>query len=1090
MKITDTDNMHPAIHSIRGRCGMASRWMLLMGALLLSNVAHAYTATASPTGCVDVTTVGTLTWANPTRAYASDNSYATAVATSATGTQLTHYLKCTGYGFNIPAGATINGITVGVERKISSTTNTSGKDNIVQLLKAGSLVGSNLATATAYTTTDVVEAHGSAANLWGTTWTDVDINNANFGVSYSGNITKTSTSTTRTISVDQIQITVDFSLATTWPAGTYFLSASPTGCSNVTGVGTLAWTNPTRAFASDNSYATAVATSATGTQLTNYLKCTGYGFNIPAGATVNGITVGVERKISSTTSTSGKDNIVQLLKAGSLVGSNLATATAYTTTDVVEAHGSAANLWGTTWTDVDINNANFGVSYSGNITKTSTSTTRTISVDYMPITVTFTVVAIVNPGDFNTYDTGTAPAGAIDGLIKTKVAGQSFSLDIAALNLAKTALLTTYTQTVKVELLNASSGGVLDANNCNAGWGTIQTLPNQTFAAGDAAITGSAGRHRVTGIVENNAWRNVAVRVSYPAVGAATSIGCSTDHFAIRPSSFSAFSLSDTDWQTAGTTRLLTNITAAGGVMHKAGQPFTVQATAVNAAGTPATTTNYVATPTAVACVRSGGVNVCNVSDLLPAGTAACSGTACIGTPDILAVSAAVAGVINSTATTYSDVGSFTLQLQDTTFSLVDAADGTLADCTGRYVCSSTLDVGRFVPDHYTITFAMTNARLVNRSDLPVCEVATTGDIAAADTALTVASATGFAVGDQVLVAGAGASGDDLVSAITAIAGTAVTLATAASTDVVGAVVQKAGFSYMDEALDLGFTIEAHNASELMTQNYTGALAKLNLVTPASFGFAAADGSNYFLTSNRLSLSSSSGAWSTGTADVSVTLDLSSLPNATTPRTGAADGPYNNLYFGVNASDPDGVGMLSADYDLNTDATAGFDHVKINSAPAQLRFGRLKLSNAYGSELLDLPISIETQYWNGMAFVTNTADNCTTLNVANMSLSNYQPATGALTVANMDTPARSHISLGGSPVGVFLAGRGTLKLIKPTGALTGRGSVTLTENLVAGSMTYLQGAWTGTSYTQNPSALATFGVYKGANEFIYLRENY
>jgi hypothetical protein len=869
--------------------------------------------------------------------------------------------------------------------------------------------------------------------------------------------------------------------------GPVSVTANPGRCVNDTTVGARAWTpSPTnRVNTSNNSYATATASNAISTQLTNYLKCTGYGFAIPAGSTINGIVVRVERKISNTTSASGKDNDVKLLNAaGTIVGTNHATLTAYTTADVIEAHGTAADTWGAGLTLADINTANFGAVYSGNITKTTNDTTRRISVDHMPITITYTP-GTVNPGDFNSYDTSTTPAGAIDGLIKTKVAGQAFSLDIAALNVAKDALLTTYTQTVKVELLDASSGGVLDANQCNAGWGTIQTLPTQTFAAGDAAITGSTGRHRITGIVASNAWRNVTVRVSYPATGTATAIGCSTDHFAIRPAGFSGLAVSDADWVTAGTARALANIAASGGLLHKAGQPFTVQATAVNAAATPATTTNYVNTPTAVACVLSGAANVCNASDLLPAGTAACSGTACIGTPGGLALSAAVAGAIDSNTTTYSDVGSFTLQLQDTDFAQVDAADGTLADCTGQYVCSTTLDVGRFVPDHYSITFASTSARLINRSDIPACEIATAGDIVAASNALTVASATGFTVGDQIVVTGAGVGEGDLSSAITAIAGTTVTLAAAASTAVTSAVVQKAGFSYMDEPLNLGFGMEARDAADVITPNYSGALAKLSLTTPVSFGITAVDGTNYFLTSDRLFLSSSSGAWSNGVANVNVILGLSSLPNAATPRTGAADGPYNSLHFGVNTSDSDGVGMQSADYNLNADAIAGFDHVQINSVPAQIRFGRLKFSNAYGSELLDLPIPAVTQYWNGTGFVTNTIDNCTKLISSNMSLT--YPGGSTLNATNMGV---SHISLGGSPVGVFSSGRGTLKLTKPSGTLSGKGSVLLTEDLATAGMVYLQGAWTGITYTQNPSALATFGVFKGANEFIYLRENY
>jgi len=37
---------------------------------------------------------------------------------------------------------------------------------------------------------------------------------------------------------------------------------------------------------------------------------------------------------------------------------------------------------------------------------------------------------------------------------------------------------------------------------------------------------------------------------------------------------------------------------------------------------------------------------------------------------------------------------------------------------------------------------------------------------------------------------------------------------------------------------------------------------------------------------------------------------------------------------------------------------------------------------------------------------------------------------------------------------------------------------------------YLQGNWTGGAYTVNPTARATFGVYKGSEEVIFIRENF
>jgi MSHA biogenesis protein MshQ len=56
--------------------------------------------------------------------------------------------------------------------------------------------------------------------------------------------------------------------------------------------------------------------------------------------------------------------------------------------------------------------------------------------------------------------------------------------------------------------------------------------------------------------------------------------------------------------------------------------------------------------------------------------------------------------------------------------------------------------------------------------------------------------------------------------------------------------------------------------------------------------------------------------------------------------------------------------------------------------------------------------------------------------------------------------------------------------LKATGA-GNTGAVTVTGNVP----TWLQYAWDGGAVT-NPTGLATFGVFKGNNEFIYLRESY
>ncbi|HEV7913919.1 MAG TPA: DUF6701 domain-containing protein, partial [Albitalea sp.] len=285
------------------------------------------------------------------------------------------------------------------------------------------------------------------------------------------------------------------------------------------------------------------------------------------------------------------------------------------------------------------------------------------------------------PGGFNAFDTATA-AGSITGTIHTKVSGSAFNLAVVALNSTKTAVATTFTGDVKVELLNAAdnSGALNAGTGCRSTWTAAIQSATLTFNSADL------GRDNVP-FTETNAWRDLRVRVSYPATGSATVVACSTDNFAIRPSGFAAagFGATDADWQTAGAARTLANAGAAGGNVHKAGRPFTVGATAVNAAG--ATTTNYTGTPTAL--------------------VSACAGTACTASFGTLSVNlAATAGVISNTTASYSEVGAFNLQLSDSSFASVDGSDGSTA--AELAIVSPTIVVGRFVPDHFDLALLVT----------------------------------------------------------------------------------------------------------------------------------------------------------------------------------------------------------------------------------------------------------------------------------------------------------------------------------------------------------------------------------------------
>ncbi|HEY0820133.1 MAG TPA: DUF6701 domain-containing protein, partial [Rhizobacter sp.] len=282
------------------------------------------------------------------------------------------------------------------------------------------------------------------------------------------------------------------------------------------------------------------------------------------------------------------------------------------------------------------------------------------------------------PARFNAFETTTA-ANSITGVIRTKIAGTSFSVAVVAVNTAGTGVATTFTGNVRVEVLDASNnnGSVNATTNCNANW----TVASGTSAATLNFAASDAGRKNVSFTVAN-AFPNARIRVSYPDTGTATVIGCSTDNFAIRPDRFELASgatgwATDSDWDSDGTTRTLNNVNASGaGTIHKAGQPFRLRARAVNSSGV--TTAGYALAPT---LTRS-----------------ACAGTACTATTGALNVSAtAVSGVIDAVAT-YAETGAFNLQLTDTGFASVDAADSSDDE---RRISSTARPVGRFVPDHF-----------------------------------------------------------------------------------------------------------------------------------------------------------------------------------------------------------------------------------------------------------------------------------------------------------------------------------------------------------------------------------------------------
>src|SRR2546425_867884 len=197
-------------------------------------------------------------------------------------------------------------------------------------------------------------------------------------------------------------------------------------------------------------------------------------------------------------------------------------------------------------------------------------------------------------------------------------------------------------------------------------------------------------------------------------------------------------------------------------------------------------------------------------------------------------------------------------------------------------------------------------------------------------------------------------------------------------------------YTYEGEQLRVTFTLTARNGlgTPAITQNYTttSGFAKLDGTVYANFGFGAVDLADATpplaataLTA-RVSSGTSSGTWVGGIGSFTVDLAVSRA---------SPDGPFESFRLGVLPADTDGVTLRAADLNLDTSVPADSnDRVLVGSS--KIRFGRLAIRNANGSQLVPLRVPLETQYWNGTVFVTNADDSCTTLAGANIMLSNPQ----------------------------------------------------------------------------------------------------
>lgn len=200
--------------------------------------------------------------------------------------------------------------------------------------------------------------------------------------------------------------------------------------------------------------------------------------------------------------------------------------------------------------------------------------------------------------------------------------------------------------------------------------------------------------------------------------------------------------------------------------------------------------------------------------------------------------------------------------------------------------------------------------------------------------------------------------------------------------------------------------------------------------------------------------------------------DLTALPaDVALPKGGLHYMLSDDDNFFYNRSANALVAPFTADIDFSISTITDSDGVEVNStvdaSPTgiEIRFGRLVLENSFGPETSDLPQPMQIEHFDGTNFLVSTTNtNCVTYDASKLSLSPN--------ITNTD---------GG--IGMFEAGKTRSIVLKALGA----------GNQLGTEVTYdiydwLKYDWEGNGIFVNPSAIATFGVFRGNDRIIYQRE--
>lgn len=213
-------------------------------------------------------------------------------------------------------------------------------------------------------------------------------------------------------------------------------------------------------------------------------------------------------------------------------------------------------------------------------------------------------------------------------------------------------------------------------------------------------------------------------------------------------------------------------------------------------------------------------------------------------------------------------------------------------------------------------------------------------------------------------------------------------------------------------------------------------------------------------------------------APFSSAMSMQFLPSFFTDNTLGVDICYHANYTANAPDDCDNGATVSALDDTNnlysTSAISG----------ANLRWGRLVLSNSFGPETEDLLVPVTAEYYDGARFVKNLDDSCTALNLSGSDFETQDmngAASGSISVLGSNFTLINGQTLSFEGINV----RNTDQTVKGEYRIelqpTNDSTITWDD--------YLQFDWNGAEADYaNPTAIITFGQFRGNDRIIHWRE--